>query len=281
MEEQVSSIWNQLKAQLDSDIGEGKRKEALAYAQAFIVRKRSSVGRKGTSELVFSAALVFADLLCIAEAGSLLEWFIDVGAGEGYQFFMEKHSHTSVLYAYCDIAHIYDFLDDIPTEAKYPIVKYIYQPLQHAIAQKRLTVYVQTGNGPLFVRLSMLEQRFTQIFEESKDWLHAFISSLRWQEPDLARISSIVERWAEHADDKPLAFGKAVLQLLAVKDIGFAASLLKDCALHVETTNSSSASKPTPSSSSLVVFEVAKRLTDLAIAAQQQVLHVPSTVISK
>ena len=270
-EDQVSSIWNQLKAQLESDIGEGQPQQALAYTQSFVVRKRSSVGRKGTSELVFSAALVFADLLCVTEAGSLLAWFIEDGAGEGYSFFMEKHGDSSVLFSYCDIQHIYDLLDDIPEETKYPIISKIYQPLQLAIAQKKLTVYVQTGNGPLFVRLNLLEQRFTMVFEENKDWLHAFISSLRWHEPDLTRVSLIVQRWAEHIHNKPLVFGKAVLQLLSMKDTKATTMLLKNCALYVEKASLSS---------SFVVLDVASRLNDLAMAALSQVSPYVYTLIS-
>ena len=46
-EDQVSSLWNQLKTQLESDIEEGNAPQALTYTQSFIVRKRSSVYFRG------------------------------------------------------------------------------------------------------------------------------------------------------------------------------------------------------------------------------------------
>ena len=207
-----------LEAKVLAEISVGHPYEASQLAISFVARKKKTLGLNGTSSTVFHAAKLLTSNNAGADAGILLKWFIEDGAGDDYIFRMEDGDLTAN--NYCDIQRLLDLLSSSKRDAAATVVEQIYGPVHVAIVKKN----VRTSS--LAKRLESLEKLMADLFEESKNWLSAYKSIVRLG--DMPRLSKLLESWAEqgHTTEKPLFFGRAVLQLLSEGHIVKANQLL-------------------------------------------------------
>jgi len=196
-----------LEVKFLAEISVGHPYEASQLAISFVARKKKTLGLNGTSATVFHAAKLLTSNNAGADAGILLKWFIEDGAGDDYIFRMEDGDITAS--NYCDIQRLLDLLSSSKRDAAATVVEQIYGPVHVAIVKKN----VRTSS--LAKRLESLEKLMADLFEESKNWLSAYKSIVRLG--DMPRLSKLLESWAEqgHASEKPLFYGRAVLQLLS------------------------------------------------------------------
>ena len=225
---------DQLKEKVLAEIGAGHSYEALQYVQSFVARKKKHLGRKETSAMVFYGARLLIDNGAPADAGTLLQWFIEDGAGDDFNFHMEAQKALTEADAYCDLQRISDLLNGVPSTQSSLIVSKIYGPVHKAV----LSVKVKKNNQ-LWKRLDSLEQTFSTVFEETKDWLSAYKSVLRLQTSDITRAASILDKWSNEGFpiEKPLFFGRAILQLLADNNVPKATEMLAASKKYIEAIN--------------------------------------------
>jgi hypothetical protein len=72
--------------------------EALQYVQSFIARKKKTIKPIVVSDMIFRAAKLLTDYNASSYAGTMLLWFIQGGAGEDNNFYVEKGSLDGFLY---------------------------------------------------------------------------------------------------------------------------------------------------------------------------------------
>ena len=196
-----------LEQKVLAEINAGHPYEASQLAISFVARKKKSLGFNGTSATVFHAAKLLTDNNAAADAGILLKWFIEDGAGDDYIFHIEDGTLTAN--SYCDIQRLLDLLSAAKRDAAAIVVEQIYGPLNVTKAKKNVQSSV------LSKRFESLEKLMADLFEESKNWLSAYKSVVRLG--DMPRLSRLVESWAGqgHESEKPLFFGRTVMQLLS------------------------------------------------------------------
>ena len=230
----AKELKDQLKEKVLAEINAGQSYEALQYVQSFVARKKKHLGRKETSDMVFLGARLLIDNGAPANAGTLLEWFIEDGAGDDFNFHMEEKKALTVEGVYCDVQRVSELLNGMPSAQSLPIVSKIYGPVHKAV----LSIKTKK-NGPLFARLDALEQTFSNVFEETKDWLSAYKSVLRLQTSDIPRAASILDKWSNEgfATEKPLFFGRAILQLLAESKVAKATEMLAVSTKYIDAIN--------------------------------------------
>jgi hypothetical protein len=248
-----------LKAQLNEkmlvEISAGRSYEALQYVQSFVARKKKHAGRNATSALVFYGANVLIQNNAPSDAGTLLAWFIEDGAGEDYLFNMEDKKLTGELY--CDAQRLLDLLQGLSPAIASPVVQKIYGPVHKLVLKKTLK-----KGGPLAVRMEKMEQYFASVFEQTADWLSAYKAVMRLQSPDMERAARILDNWSAegYATEKPMFFARAIIQLLYETKVARATDLLNHCSQYVEDTGSDAGSV----SAALAVWHLAIILTNLA-----------------
>lgn len=201
-----------------SELSVGNKYEASQLAISFVARKKKAFGHSGASALVFEAARLLIENGAAADAGTLLEWFIEDGAGEGYKFHMEEGQLTGD--KYCDLDRLSQLLAGLTPELASPVVEKIYGPVHLGILKKKLS-------GGLAQRLELLERNWATLFEVTKNWYSAYKASLRLQ--DTARAAKILDHWSNegYASERPLFFGRALLQLLSENKVKQASELLR------------------------------------------------------
>ena len=86
MAAQVSTktIFEQLEEKMSNEINNKHPYEAIMVAESFIARKKKTIGRDVTSELVFYGAKVLIKGNAAAEAGTLIAWYMELGAGNNH-----------------------------------------------------------------------------------------------------------------------------------------------------------------------------------------------------
>lgn len=142
--------------------------EASQLAISFVARKKKVLGLDGTSSIVFSGVKLLCDKGAYSDAGTLMQWFIEDGAGDDYKFHIETDSLKSNKNKYCDIQRLSDFLSSIPSNKALSFVEKIYGPVHVLILKNK-----KTQDSELVARLNLLEQIFAGIFETNKDWYNA------------------------------------------------------------------------------------------------------------
>lgn len=213
-----------------------------------------TTGHEGTSTLVFFGARLLCDKNAHTDAGTLLLWFIEHGAGDDYKFHFEEGAITSG--KYCDIQRLSDLLNTLePTKAS-AIVDKIYSPLHFVSVKKSIS------KGDLAKRIESLEATFANIFEIKKDWYNAYKSNLRLN--NIEKSSKLLEAWTSegYKNERPLFFARALLQLLADGQTAKATELLKYVEPMVGETGNEVAGGP--SSAGLAIWHLAFILTNLA-----------------
>jgi len=86
----MTDLRAQLAEKVVAEVNNGHSYEALQLMQSFIARKKKLLGRKETSAMVFYGAGLLVDNGAPADAGTLLVWFIEDGAGDDFNFHMEE-----------------------------------------------------------------------------------------------------------------------------------------------------------------------------------------------
>ena len=100
MAAQVSSktIFEQLEEKMSNEINNKHPYEAIMVAESFIARKKKTIGRDVTSELVFYGAKVLIKGNAAAEAGTLIAWYMELGAGNNYNYTTSNTNDTNLSY---------------------------------------------------------------------------------------------------------------------------------------------------------------------------------------
>jgi len=192
--------------------------ESQQYVQSFVARKKKVLGQSQTSNLVFHGARLLIEHNAPADAGTLLVWFIEDGAGVDYQFKLEKAELVDD--KYCDSARLLDLLADLNPDKIIPFVDKVYGPLHVFAAKENIS-----KESPLYSRLVRLEHIFATAFELSKKWSIAFKAVLRIE--DSTRIAQVLNSWSKegYRTEKPIFFARSILQLLADKKVALASEL--------------------------------------------------------
>jgi hypothetical protein len=237
-----------------AEISAGHSYEALQYVQSFVARKKKHAGRNATSALVFYGASVLTQNGAPADAGTLLAWFIEDGAGEDYLFNFEDKKLTGELY--CDCQRLLDLLSVLSPQVASPVVQKVYGPIHKLLMKKSFK-----KGGPVAVRLEKLEQNWANVFEQTGDWLSAYKAVMRLQSPDMERAARILDRWSTegYAIEKPMFFARAIIQLLYETKVARATDLLNHCSQYVEDNGANE-----QLSAALAVWHLAIILTNLA-----------------
>ena len=250
----VEDLTDQLTVKILAEIAAGHSYEALNYAQSFVARKRKHLGKNATSALVFHGARLLVDNQAASDAGTLLAWFIEDGAGDDFLFHLEDRALVDKE-IYCDVQRISDLLSNLKLDQTSPIVSKIHGPVHKAILNKKKI----KKNGPLSKRLEIFEKKCADTFEATKDWLSAYKAVLRLEASDMARAANILDMWSSegYATEKPLFFARAVLQLLSDGKVAKASEFLLVSAKYVEPDVGNN-------SASIAIWNLATILTNLA-----------------
>lgn len=246
----------QLEAKLLPELNSGHQYEALQYIQSYVARKKKSVGQNMTSQMVYRGAKLLILNGASLEAGTLLVWFIENGAGVDYLFNMEKGDVTAD--NYCDIQRLQQLIDEVTVDQGAQFVEKVYGPLHILAAKKNVDV-----SSPLGQRLLKLEETFANVFEGSKRWNNAYKSVARLG--DSVRMANILDMWSNdgYRTEQPLFFARAVFQLLADKKVDLAAELVTKSSNFIHD-NIGDADSDRNMSSSLAVWHLAVILSELA-----------------
>jgi hypothetical protein len=274
--ETAESLLAQLDEKVIAELKAGNVYEALQYVQSFIARKKKILGTKGTATAVFQGARVLikeavaaaantpfpgalsADILTLSStAGGLLRWFIEDGAGPENQFHMQADQLNST--NYCDIQHLYDFLQGVDVRVSGPVVDAIYNPLHVLIAKSKIKKH-----SHLAQRINRLEILFARVLQYSKRWLSAFKSFVRLQDAD--KTAEVLNQWSAegYATEKPLFFARGLFHVLSEAKMAFAKELLHASLQYVDDNIAPGRTPGGPMSASLAVWHVAVILTDLS-----------------
>lgn len=219
MEEANKDPFVQLREKMVKAIQDSQPYEALQLAESYVARKKKSLGRNVTSALVFHACGVLMENGASSNAGSLLSWFIEDGAGDDYYFKLEERELIGDLY--CDAKRLQELLGTVTAEVAFPLVEKIYGPIHKLILKKPID-----KRGALWQRLQDLELNWINIFEETRNWNSAYRAIVRIG--DMDRASRILHSWSQDGfrSEQPLFFARAVLQLLADGHVTKSADLI-------------------------------------------------------
>lgn len=210
----------QLEEKVMRELADGHPYEAQQYVQTFVARKAKTLGRSKTSSLVFHGAKLLLQSKASNDAGALLVWFIEDGAGVDFIFHLEDSELSND--KFCDAQRLLDLLNGVAPDVAGSCVEVLYGPL-HILAAKIKV----TKNGGLYQRLHQLENLFADNFEKNKKWTMAYKSVLRLN--DIPRLAKIVDSWSNdtYVYEKPLFFARSIMLLLADKRIDNALELSK------------------------------------------------------
>jgi hypothetical protein len=243
--------------------------EAQQYVQSFVARKKKLLGQNQTSSLVFHGAKLLIEHNAPADAGTLVVWFIEDGAGLDYQFKLEKNELNEE--NYCDAARLLDLLQNQNIEKIIPFIDKVYGPL-HIFAAKEVggitasSAAATPSASALNARLIKLENIFATSFEHSKKWNIAYKAALRVE--DSTRIAQILNSWSKegYRTEKPLFFARSIFQLLADKKVNLASELAENSAEYFQDNVSptSGVEADESMSANLAVWHLSLILTGLA-----------------
>ena len=190
--------------QLEEKLGEGMLPyEALQYVQSFVARKKRHISSDITSQLVFLGARKLIETDSAADAGTLLLWFIEGGAGEEHPFLVEPRELDSDNSLYCDIDRLYRLIKKLESAKSVLLCEKIYLPLSKITSRIK-----PPRHSSLQERLTLLEDLFADVFEENSRWLLACKSVGRLE--DMERLAKLLDRWSAegYSTEKPLFFAR-------------------------------------------------------------------------
>jgi len=240
------------------EIQDGHPYEALQLAESYVARKKKTLGRNKTSALVFHGCSILIQSKANSDAGSLLSWFIEDGAGDDYYFTVNDTS-VGDQDNYCDLQRLIDLLRGLSPEDSYPIVEKIYGPVHKLIVKKNL----EKSSKRIVDKLQLLEGICIDTFEANRNWYSAYKAIVRIG--DMPRAARILNSWAleGYTSEHPLFFARAVMMLLSEGHIQKANGLLQEAEKYVvETPDIPGAENA--QSASLAIWHVAKILAELA-----------------
>jgi len=200
-----------LEEKMVAEIENGHPYEALQLAQSLIARKKKTLGRDVTASLVGHGAAVLLKGKAPADAGTLIAWYIEDGAGDDYYFRLQE-----------DLSIISDLFNEAQPKDIHPLLQKIYGPLHKLIAKSSNAKTVTA------TKLQELEQKFIDIFVVQKDWNVAVRALLRIDQ--IPRVAQILDLWAKdegYTSEYSLFFARVVLQLLSDTQLAKANALLQ------------------------------------------------------
>lgn len=254
---------DQILKQIDEKIVDSQSYEALQFLQSFIARKKRAMGRSKTSLCVFHGVRRLVERGSSGDAGVLLVWFI-----ESDELFHLDGSTKSVLSSeeapYCDLERVLTLLRDLTPEQSVAVVDQIYGPLHQVVAKGGMA---RAASVPS--RMSQLEQLSATVFEATKKWHSAYKVVMRLGE--MERGARILNSWAAegYANEKPLYFGRAVMQLLSERRTQQAEELVRHCTPLLQD-NVSPPQPGGPSGATLAIWHLSVILCGLAALPPQQ-----------
>jgi hypothetical protein len=216
----------QLNEKMAKEIEGGHPYEALQLVQSFLARKRKNFGYDATSALVYHGCKILIEAGAPNDAGSLLQWYIEDGAGDDYSFKLEDSSEDK---NFCDVKRLLDFFNQLTPDQSYPIVEKMYGPLHKAVVKKSVNKASST-----YETLQTLELKFIEIFELNRAWSYAYKAVVRLG--DLPHAAKILDLWANegYATEYPLFFARAVLHILAEGNLVKATELLNESKKYID-----------------------------------------------
>jgi hypothetical protein len=244
-----------LEEKIVSEVQGGHPYEAFQLAMSFVARKRKTFGKSKTSALVFHACKILLQHNASSEAGSLLAWFIEDGAGDDFYFKLEEHELTGN--NYCDSQRLIELLASFPYTATFHLVEKIYGPIHKLALKKRIS-----KTGSLAERLNALELTWINIFEANKSWPIAYRALVRVG--DMDRAARVLNSWAleGYSGEHALFFARAVLQLLADGHLARSEELIKKATAYI--ADSDDIAPTDPRSAYLALWHFAVILSNLA-----------------
>lgn len=253
----------QIMKQIDEKIVDSQSYEALQFLQSFIARKKRAMGRSKTSLCVFHCVRRLVERGSSGDAGVLLLWFI-----ESDELFHLDGSTKSVLSAdeapYCDLERMLVLLRDLTPDKSVAVVDQIYGPLHQVVAKAGMARAASVS-----ARMSQLEQLSATVFEATKKWHSAYKVVMRLGE--LERAARVLNSWAAegYKNEKPLFFGRAVMQLLSERKVQQAEELVRHCT-PLLPDNISPPQPGGPCGATQAVWHLATILCGLAVLPPQQ-----------
>jgi hypothetical protein len=195
---ELNDALKQVEAKMAAELKDNHPYEALQYVQSFVARKKKGLGQANTSAVVFHGARQFAASDASSSAGTLLQWFIEDGAGLEYQFALDASN-------YCDVQRVIDLLTPLSSAQAFPIVDLIYDPLHLYVAKSKAK-----KSAALIARLNQFEELSAKINVESGAFFRAFKSYLRLNKMNEA--ASTLNEWSKkgYASEKPLFFARYI-----------------------------------------------------------------------
>jgi hypothetical protein len=226
--------------------------EASQIAISFIARKRKILGHNGCSLLVFHGCSILISKGASADAGTLLEWFIEDGAGDEYKFHIEEKDLNNK--NYCDLQRLSELTSNLSPEVASPCVEKIYGPIHLALIKKNST------KGSLGKRVKSLELGWLTMFQATNNWHSAYKSAVRLN--DMRTAANILNLWSleGYLTEKPLFFARACLQLLSDGKVIESATLITNSTQYLEDFDKESENL----SSAYAVWHMVNILTNLA-----------------
>lgn len=197
--------------------------ETLQYIQSFVARKKKHITTNVTSSLVFLGAKKLITDDSPADAGTLLLWFIEGGAGEGHPFHIESREIEDNEALYCDIDRLISLIKKLDVNKTALICDKIYLPLVKLINKVK-----PQKNTSLLDRVTLIEDIFADVFEMTKHWQYACRALFRLE--DMERLAKVLNDWAVdgYITEKPLFFARAVLHLFAEGQTQLGNKLIKE-----------------------------------------------------
>eukprot|EP01041_Mallomonas_annulata_P002537 gene2537-4946_t len=217
-----------VKIKMMKEISDGHPYDALQYIQSFIARKKKSFGRSLTSSLIIYSSQLLIECNHAFEAGALLNWYINGGAGEGYSFHLTmdiSNDCTDSSNNPCDLESIISLLSSFSRNQIVPVIDAIYSSLLKLLKSKGVSIG-KSSNSYLSNKLETFEMISADVFELTKNWSSAAKIFIRWQDAERAVIA--VDLWAKEGYTKeyPLFFARVVFEILSENRVEFASKFI-------------------------------------------------------
>lgn len=197
--------------------------EALQYVQSFVARKKKHLTPNITSQLVFLGAKKLIQDDSPADAGTLLLWFIEGGAGEDNPIHIETKELDSGADLYCDIDRLIQLVKKLDSSKTVFISEKVYVALVKILAKLKIP-----KNSSISERINLLEDIFADAFETAQLWHLACKAVVRLE--DMERLAKDINSWSDegYATEKPLYFARAALQLFSESQAQLGMKLVKE-----------------------------------------------------
>lgn len=250
------TLLSQIEAKMEADLTAGQYYEAVQYVQSFVARKKRAIGRASTSAVVFLGAAQLVKYNAHSNAGSLLKWYIEDGAGAEHSFKINAAEATSS--DYCDVQKVVELLVPLSPAHAFPVVDAVYGPLHLSVLKSKLG-----KEAPLAKRMEKFDEISAKAFLEAGKFFPSFKTYVRLNQ--LEHATNVLSIWASrgYPTEKPLFFGRALIYLLSENRVAAANELLNLSKTHIHDNIETSGGGGSMSAS-LAVWHVATVLTDLA-----------------